>query len=171
MHTTYTPYSEAQILVRFALWGVIFELCFFFRKGAMNDPKWPWHVQGQKYQYACYVIHPEAQMLLGFADRWPTFELRPFLLKCTEWPQMTLTCLRSKIPICVLHTPPKPKLSSVSMSRFRVAAQFCEKCIEWPQNCLDIFKVIYICMLHIFQRSKFSSLLLYDDVFEENEIF
>ncbi len=31
--------------------------------------------------------------------------------KCTKWPQMPLTCSRSKIPTCMLHTPTRAKFS------------------------------------------------------------
>ena len=34
-----------------------FKLSPNFRKSVLNDPKWPWRVQGKKYQHACY-IHP-----------------------------------------------------------------------------------------------------------------
>ena len=56
MHATYT--AKAQIYIRFTLRWAIFELWHNLRKSAPNDPKWPWHVQGQKYQHACY-IHPQ----------------------------------------------------------------------------------------------------------------
>ncbi len=48
MLATYTP--EAQIFVHFALRWAVFELRPNFQEGELNDPKWPWHVQGQKYQ-------------------------------------------------------------------------------------------------------------------------
>ncbi len=71
MHATYT--TEAQLFVRFPLrWGV-FELWPSFWKSAPNNPKWPWHVQGQKYQHACY-IPPEAQISVTFALRWAVLE-------------------------------------------------------------------------------------------------
>ncbi len=53
LHVIFTP--KAQIFVRFTLWWVVFKLRANFRKSAPNDPKWPWHVQGQKYQHACYI--------------------------------------------------------------------------------------------------------------------
>ena len=87
MHVTYTP--EAQIFVRFALRWAVFELRPYFRKSAPNDPKWPWHVQGQKYQHACY-IHPWAQIFVRFALRWAVFELRANFRKSApndpKWP-------------------------------------------------------------------------------------
>ncbi len=47
MHVTYT--SKAQSFVRFALRQAVLELRPNFWKSAPNDPKWSWHVQGQKY--------------------------------------------------------------------------------------------------------------------------
>ncbi len=55
IHVTNTP--GAQIFVCFTLRWAVFGLQPNFWKSAPNDPKWPWHVQGQKYHYACY-IHP-----------------------------------------------------------------------------------------------------------------
>ena len=53
MHVTYTP--GTQIFVCFALRQAVFELWPNFQKSAPNDPTWPWHVPGQKYQHiACY---------------------------------------------------------------------------------------------------------------------
>ena len=113
MHVTYTP--EAQIFVCFALRWAVFELRPNFRKSAPNDPKWPWHVQGQIYQHACY-IHPRGPNFRPFRSTMSRFWVTAqFLEKCTEWPQMTLTCSRSKIPTCMLHTPLRPKFPSVSL--------------------------------------------------------
>ncbi len=55
MHATYTP--KAQISISFPLQWAVFELQSNFGKSASNNPKWPWQVQGQKYQYSCYT-HP-----------------------------------------------------------------------------------------------------------------
>ncbi len=63
--------------------------------------------------------------------------------------QMTLTCSRSKIPICIhiLYIPPRTKFSSVFCSMmswvffFWVMAQYWQKCTEWPQNNLDMIMV------------------------------
>ncbi len=86
-----------------------------FSESAPNDPKWPWHVQGQIYQHACF-IHPQRPK---FSSVWlydePFLSYGPIFWNCTEWPQMTLTCSRLKIPACRLHTPPRPKLSSLSL--------------------------------------------------------
>ncbi len=41
--------------------------------------------------------------------------MNQFWETCTKWPQMTLTCSKSIIPICMLHIPPRLKFSSVSV--------------------------------------------------------
>ncbi len=58
IRATNTP--ETQISVRFAIRWAVSELWPNFRKSAPNDPKWSWHVPGQKYQHVCY-IHPQRQ--------------------------------------------------------------------------------------------------------------
>ncbi len=60
MHVTYTP--EAQIFILFVLRWAVFELGANFRKSAPNDPKWPGHVQGKKYQHATSA--PRAQIFV-----------------------------------------------------------------------------------------------------------
>ena len=108
MHGRYTP--EAQFFVRFALRLAVFELRPNFRKSAPNDLKWPWHVQGQNYKHACY-IHSRCPYFRPFRSTISRFLVTTkFSEKCTEWPQMTLTWLRSKIPICMLHTPPEAQI-------------------------------------------------------------
>ena len=115
MHATYAP--EAHIFVRFTLRWAVFELHPFIRKSAQNDPEWPWHVQGEKYQYVCY-IHPthEAQIFICLALRLAVFELCLFFRKSApNDPKITLTCSRSNIPICILHAPLRHIFSSVSL--------------------------------------------------------
>ncbi len=108
-HAANTP--EAQTFVRFALWWAIFDLQANFWKSAPNDPKWPWHFQSQKYQHACY-IHCQGPNLHQFHSTMSHFWVTVhFMEKCTEWPQMALTCSRSKIRTCMLHTPTRAKFS------------------------------------------------------------
>ncbi len=113
IHVIYTP--EAQIFVHFALRWAVFELRPYFPKSAPNDPKWPWHVQGKKYQHACY-IQPRGPNFRPFCSSTSRFWVMAQLLEtCTKWPQMTLTCSRSKIPTCILHTTLRHKFSSFSL--------------------------------------------------------
>ncbi len=113
MHVTYIP--EAKIFVHFTRWLAVFELRPNCWKSALNDLKWPWNVQGQKCQHARY-IHPRGPNFHPFRSTISHFwVMAQFSEKCTEWPQMTLTCSRSKIPICMLHTPQRLKFSSVSL--------------------------------------------------------
>ncbi len=107
-------HPEAQIFVRLALRWALFELRPNFGKSAQNDPKWPWHVQGQKYKHVCY-IHAWGPNFRPFRSTMsPFWGTAQFSEKCTEWPQMTLTCSRSKIPTCILQTPLRPKFPSAS---------------------------------------------------------
>ncbi len=65
---------------------VIFDWHRIFRKNAGSDPKCPWHVQFQKYQYACY-IHPDFR---PFHSTMSHFELQPCFQKSAtkdpKWP-------------------------------------------------------------------------------------
>ncbi len=82
---------EAKTFVHFALGWAVFQLhTFFFRKGALNVPKWPWHVQGQKYQH---VYCPFWSTMSYF---WVTIQ---FCESASNEPKLTLTCSRSKVPI------------------------------------------------------------------------
>ena len=73
MHATST--SEAEIVVRIVVWWTVFELCPFFRKSALNDPKWPWYVKDKKH--TCYIQSPRPKFPpISLYDE-PIFELRP----------------------------------------------------------------------------------------------
>ncbi len=109
--------------------------------GACNT--WPWHVQGQKYWHECFK-HPRGPNFHPFRTTMSRFWVTAqFLEKCTKWPQMTLTCSRSKIPTHMLHTPPMPKFSSVSLydeSFLSYGPSFGK--VHWmTPNGLDLFKV------------------------------
>ncbi len=91
-----------------------------------------------------------------------------FLEKCTEWPQMTLTCSRSKIPRCLVHPPPRPKFSSVSLydEQFFGYGPIFGKVHRMTPNDLDMFKVKNTNMqLTYTPRPKFSSVSIYDEPF------
>ncbi len=79
--------------------------------------KWPWYVQNvikNTNMHATYT--PETQIFVRFTLWLAIFEYRPFFQKSDQMsPQMTLTCSRLKIPICMLYTPPRPKFLSVSL--------------------------------------------------------
>ncbi len=93
---SYAPYSGK---VHF------FKLSLFFRKSAPNDPIWTYRVQGQKYQYACYM-HPQGLKFHLFCSMMSRFWVMPYLSeKYTQWLHITLTCSRSKRLLCKLHIP------------------------------------------------------------------
>ncbi len=140
----------------------------FSEKSAPNDPKWPSYLQSKKYQHACYTHHwgPNFRPFRSTLSQF--WVMAQFSEKCTEWPQMTLTCSRSKIPTCMLHKPPRLKFSSVSLydQPFWVMGQFSEKCIKWPQMTLTCSRSkIPTCLVHTRTRPKFSSVSLYDKPF------
>ncbi len=164
MHATYT--SKAQIFVRVAIQGAIFELCPFVWKSALNDPKWPWHVQRQKYQYVCYIHPPEARVFIGFALRWASFRVMPplflgkvhlvipndmFKVKNTN---MYATCTpEAQIFICF----------TLRWALFKFQPNFGKSAPNDPQITLTSSRSkVHISILHTSPRPKSSSISLYD---------
>ena len=97
-------------------------------------------------------------------------ELRPFLSeKCTKWPQMVLTCSRSKISTCMLHTPPETQIFvrfGLWWAIFELCPLFLEKCPEWPQMTLTCSRSkTPRCMVHTPPRPIFPSVSLYNEPF------
>ena len=139
-----------------------------FLEKCTKRPQMTWHVQGQKYQHACYIHPPTPRPKFSSVSLYDNFRKR------TEWPQMTLTCSRSKIPTCMtcmLHTPWMPNfhLFRSTMSCFRVTAQFWEKCTEWPQMILTCSRSkIPTWMLHTALSPRFSSVSLYGEPFSSS---
>ncbi len=88
-HVKYKP--EVQIFICFPPRWAVFELWPNFRKSGPNDPKWPWHVQGQKYKHACY-IHPRGPNFRPFhsTGKKPFLSYGPFFGKVHQinpkWP-------------------------------------------------------------------------------------
>ncbi len=71
------------------------------------------------------LVRPYHAMMSRFFFFFFFLRYTSFSEKCTEWPQMTLKCPRSKIPICMLpvHTPLSQNFRpfrSRFLSRFRV---------------------------------------------------
>ncbi len=111
-----TPPTHTQNFIYFALRWAVFELRPTFGKWT-EWPKWAWHVEGQKYPYG-YYTPPRAHIFIHFALWWAVFKLRPnFGKSAPHYPKMTLTCSRSKVPICILrvHKNPRSNFSSVSL--------------------------------------------------------
>ncbi len=76
---------------------------------------------------------------------------------------MTLTCSRSKAPICIQHTPKRPKFSSFSLysEPFSSYTPFFGKVHRMTSNYLDIFQVKNtICMLRRPRRPDFGRFTL-----------
>ena len=86
--------------------------CFFW-KSPPNDPTWPWHVQGQKYQYAG-CIHP----------RGPNFRL---FQSAPNDPKMA-----NMQHSCYIYPPPLPPQIFV---RFALWWAIFELCLFFPEKC------------------------------------
>ena len=86
MHTTYI--LEAQIFIHFALRWAVLSYAPFLGKVPRSTLKWRWHVQGQKYQYACYIHHTRPNFHPFHSKM--SVELRPILGKSApndpKWP-------------------------------------------------------------------------------------
>ncbi len=134
-----------------------------FRKVHQNA-KWPWHIQGQKYQHACYT-HTRGPNFRPFRSTMSRFWVMvQFSEKCTEWPKMTLTCSRSKIKTYMLHTPHEAQIF-VSFALQWAVFEFGK--VQWmTPNDLDMFKVKNS-NIHATSTPgpKFSSVDLYDEPF------
>ncbi len=101
MHATYTSY--AQIFRPFAVWWAISDLRPFFWKSAPNDPTWPWRVQGQNTNK--HAKYPRCPNFRPFHSTMSRFQFTTqFWEKCTDDSQVTLSCSRSNVHICRLHT-------------------------------------------------------------------
>ncbi len=82
----------------------------------------------------------EAQIFIRFTLRWAVLELHPFFgIHVVH--QMTLTCSRSSIPICILLTPHISRPFCSTMSRFQVMPLVLEKEHLTTPNDLAMFKV------------------------------
>ncbi len=84
-------------------------------------------------------------------------------------PQMTLTCSRLKVPICMQHTPPKTKFSFISLYDepfLSYESIFVKSAPNVPQMTLPCSGLkVPACIQHTPQWPKFSSVSLYDEPF------
>ncbi len=122
------------------------QCCIWLGKAHRVTPKSPWHVQGQEYPYAYYIYFWRPNFYL-FTLQWSVFELQSNLGKgAPHDPNITLTCSRSKVSICilsrsiipyaynVLHTRPRPKFFvhfALQRAVLLNYAPFSEKCTKW----------------------------------------
>ncbi len=146
---------------------------WFSSNTPFNDTKWPWQVPGQKCQYAC-CIHPRGPNFRPFHSAISCFWVTPiFREQCTKWPQMTLTCSRSKLLICMHAIYPRSsncRPFRSTMHRCQVTSQFRETCTELPPKWpwLDMFKIKNTkdaCYTHTRGPNWFSSISLYVEPF------
>ncbi len=136
-----------------------FELYPIFGKGATNNPKWPWHVQDQKYQHACYK-KPKVQIFVLLLYNEPFLSYDPIFRKVhwmtPTWPShgqgQKYNMDATYIPKCPTFNP-----FCCTMSHFRAAAQHWEKCTEWPQMTLTYSRPkVHKWILHTLLRFNFS---------------
>ena len=144
MHAKCTP--KTQIFARFALRWAVFEL----RKSA---PKTPDGLDMLKVKNTPPPpSHPTPTLgpkFRPFALRWAILSTSQFLEQCTERPQMTLICSRSKIQTLILHTPLRLKFSSILL---------------YDRQFLTCSKSkVHIWIPHISLRPNFLSASLYDE--------
>ena len=131
-----------------------FWLTGHFKTSAPKDPKWSWILEGQKYPPHIHTTSTsEAQILVHLALQSAVFELRPSFVKTTlNDIKMNLTYSRLKVPIWILHTPPRLKFSSVSLydEPFLRYALFLESALndlKWPWH-VQGQKYHYVCFMH-----------------------
>ena len=101
--------------------------------------------------HATYTSEPKYSSIYSTMSHF-RISTPPFFRKCTEWPpQITLTCSRSKISTCMLHTPLRSKFLSATLYDAPLSsyAPFLEMCTEWPQmTSISSRSKIPIYMLH-----------------------
>ena len=123
--------------------------CFWmmahFRKSAPNDPKWPWHLQGKKYQQSCYIHrwHPQGPNYCLFRSPMSCFWVMPLLLGKVH--RMTPNDLDMwKIKNTDMHVnTPHPQFLPVSLYNepFLSYGPIFRKVHRMTPNDLDIFKI------------------------------
>ncbi len=115
-----------------------------FWKKCIKWPQTDLDIFKAKGTHNAFYIHPRGTNFRPFRSMMICVcVMLPFSEKCTEWSKTNLARSRSKIWISMLHIPPRPKFSSVSLycMLFLNYPLFSEKYTEWPQNDLDMFKV------------------------------
>ena len=152
MHVTYTP--KAQFFVRFALRWAFFELPANFRKSALNDPKWPWYVQCQKYQHACY-IHPQGPICRPFRSTmslfWVTAQNTNMDATRTPGAQIfvrfrlrraVFICNRNLYVVCLPSSVRRPSMLQLSLNLMHGFLSNFGCCIHWAIRS-DVFWIFF----------------------------
>ncbi len=88
-----------------------------------------------------------------------------FVKRGSKYPKITLACSRSKGPICMLHLPPEPTLSSALLG-FELWPNFGKSPPNDTNMTLTWSKSkVHICILHTSLGTKISSVSLCDEPF------
>ncbi len=80
----------------FALRRAVFELQAILRKVHWMTPKWPWTLQGHRYQINVLLVSMSPKFHSVSLYDQPFSRYRPFWNKCTEWPQNDLNPYKFK---------------------------------------------------------------------------
>ena len=114
-------------------------MLLLFKQGALNDPKWPWHVQYQKRR-------PFRSTMSRF------WVVTKFCEKPTKWPENDLDMFKDKSThMHSTYTSRGQKLhlfrSMMSTFKLCLAIYFSERCTERPQKTLTL-RYQYRCYIH-----------------------
>ncbi len=145
MHTTHTHTHDAHIFIRLALRRVVFELPPYFQKSALNDPKMALTCLWSKVP----IFIPHATTTFRFYSVLlydePFSSSGQILRKVHQmaWKEPCHIQGQKYVQSCNIH-PWIPNLIFVRVfcdKPFLSYGPSSEKCTEWPQNDLDMFKV------------------------------
>ncbi len=95
-HICVTSVSKSQISVRFPLKPAISAVTGHSETSALNDSKWPWTQQGQRYHILLMPQSPKCHPFHSTTNRFWVTKLSIIGRKCTEWPQIDLEYLTVK---------------------------------------------------------------------------
>ena len=134
----------------------------FFRKSAPSDPKWPWHVKGHKYQYACY-IYPRGPNFHPFRSTMSRIRVTSQFWKKVHWmtPKWSWHVQDHRYMHMLTTYTPRPKFSSVSFCDepqvFELWPNIGKSAPNDPQITLTCSRLkAHICILHASSRLKYS---------------
>ncbi len=142
----------------------------FSFENCTESPKWPWHVQVQKYHHACYM-HPWSPNFRSFCSTMSRgfFSYGSLFVKVHLITPNDIDMFKVKnTNRHATYTPRGPNFCPFhsTMSCFWVTAQFSEKYMEWPQMTMPCSRSnIPTCMRHTPLRPIFSSISLYNEPF------
>ncbi len=132
MANTYSPQAPFFFSFHSAMSGFFSYEPILWKEHGMTQNDLDMYKIKSIHRHTTYI--PEAQNFV---------RVTLFSEKSTEWPQMTLTCSRSQIPTCMLHTPLRPIFLSVLLYDEPLLSYgpILGKVHQMTPNDLDMFKV------------------------------